>query len=27
VTRAVMGRILDAIEASTGQRSWSETGP
>jgi CheY-like chemotaxis protein len=27
VTRAVMGRVLDAIEASTGQRSWSEIGP
>jgi CheY-like chemotaxis protein len=27
VTRAVMGRILDAIEASNGQRAWSEVSP
>jgi hypothetical protein len=27
VTRAVLGRILDAIEASTGQRSWADVSP
>lgn len=27
VTRAVLGRILDAIEASNGQKSWSDVAP
>ena len=27
VTRAVLGRVLDAIEASNGQKSWSDVAP
>ncbi|MFN9852767.1 MAG: hypothetical protein ACK57P_13205, partial [Planctomycetota bacterium] len=27
VTRAVVGRAIDAIEASNGQRSWAEVAP
>jgi hypothetical protein len=27
ITRAVLGRVLDAIEAVNGQRAWSEVGP
>lgn len=27
VTRAVLGRVLDAIEASNGQKSWSDIAP
>jgi hypothetical protein len=27
ITRAVLGRVLDAIEAVNGQRAWTEVGP